>query len=147
MSVFVVPEEHVIYLVQTAVCMDTDGIPGFEYYYKGKVTTLTIDDHAKLAQTANMLWRENVKSWNYQYGETINLSEYCIDPCKFSRHPKPIEMVQVLKSCNYYIYQACEHPEWKSSKANTFISELKEHAIRRLPGYEEAVWGVPGEEH
>jgi hypothetical protein len=52
--------------------------------------------------------------------------------------------VQVLKSCNCYEYQTCEHPGWKRSQAHTFIETLKATAIRKLAGYEKADWGWPG---
>ena len=43
--------------------------------------------------------------------------------------------VKILAAINCYEYQACEHPEWKTSEARDFCEALRDRMIRMLPGY------------
>lgn len=51
--------------------------------------------------------------------------------------------IQVLKAAHCYIYQACEHPEWKGCAVADILDAITHHAMRRLSGYEQADWGWP----
>jgi len=68
---------------------------------------------------------------DYQYGHHRH------DPC--APPPSP---VAVLKACDGYEYQACEHPGWEASEAHAYINALRRRAIHALPGYDEAAWEV-----
>jgi hypothetical protein len=88
-------------------------------------------------QLGQMLWEENTKSVNFRYNETRPMPSY-----KFVSPKGAIDPVVVLKQISCFEYQACEHPEWKDSKAKEFCEDLTNQMIGALPGYEEAPWGV-----
>ncbi len=50
--------------------------------------------------------------------------------------------VQVIKACDCYCYQSCEHPGWDQSEAKHLIECIREAAIALLPGYEAAAWEI-----
>ena len=87
----------------------------------------------------DLLVAENYKSVNYRYGETD-------EPHKYTYHfmltPANQTPVVILKLCANYEYQACEHPEWEASKAHDIIKRIEAKAIRELPGYDDAPWGL-----
>jgi hypothetical protein len=54
-----------------------------------------------------------------------------------------IDPVQVIKACDCYEYQSCEHDGWADSEACRFITSLRKGAAHALPGYDGADWGAP----
>lgn len=87
-------------------------------------------------QVGAMLWAENRRSVDYRYEESE------LEPLYLSRHvagfrPTPVE---VLKACDCYEYQSCEHPEWPRSEACSFVEALRGKAIHGLAGYGDAPW-------
>ena len=50
--------------------------------------------------------------------------------------------VVILKLCANLDYQSCETPDWKTTKARALLEQIKDEAIRQLPGYEDAPWGL-----
>lgn len=153
MSAYIVDKNHIVYLIQAA--MQNGGghaARGPLYWYFGNPRdhdTIQSGDYDKAAEVGNMLWRENIASVAYRYPNDktsatlpgpIDREE--ITPGDF-RLCAPIDPVQVLKSCQCYAYQSCEHPEWEESEAFSFIEALKGAAIQALSGYEEAEWGAP----
>jgi hypothetical protein len=51
-------------------------------------------------------------------------------------------LLTIIKACHCYRYQACEHRGWPDSRAKDFVDRIEEHAVRHLPGYEAAPWGL-----
>lgn len=99
-------------------------------------------------ETGRMLLMENVRSVAHRYDETIEEAHPEILTAVFpaSRvmgakvmHYTP---VQVLKLISCYEYQSCEHPDWESSEAYAFCQALRAMMISRLPGYDDAPWGI-----
>lgn len=154
MSAYVCDLNHITYLVQAGTAI---GIVGrhstlswvWDIDQKTgtyKRSTLPRGDHAKALRVGQMLWDENVKSvqarypgdrelpgpidCDYQYSNSVPLF-YVFAP------------VQVIKACDCYAYQSCEHDEWKTSEAKAYIDALRLTACRHLPGYEDARWGAP----
>lgn len=159
MSAFICDKAHIVYLVTAAMSRSLNHYGSFSWYFPDATQPcgkqrgeLACNDYEKAAEIANMLWRENIKSVSYRYpGESSDTlpgpvgGNFVIterDICVF--HP-PIDPVQVLKSCDCYGYQTCEHPEWESSEAYAFIDSLRHHAWSSLPGYDAANWGGPRE--
>jgi hypothetical protein len=102
---------------------------------------------------SEMLRAENARSVSYRYpGYTGNPSP---TPPRVLRRPRitrsifsgnPVaELSKLIKQCHCYEYQACEHPEWEGSAARKFVRRIEREAIRRLPGYEAAPWGITRE--
>jgi hypothetical protein len=48
----------------------------------------------------------------------------------------------MIKLCHHYAYQACEHDGWEASDARKLVDAIEAHAVRHLPGYDDAPWGV-----
>lgn len=100
-----------------------------------------------------MLWRENIASVSARYPNESSATlpgpcneDFVIRPSNCRNDFGLINPVQVLKSCDCYNYQSCEHEGWMASEAHAFIQALREAAIDALPGYEQAVWGAPRKE-
>lgn len=51
-------------------------------------------------------------------------------------------LITIIKACHCYAYQACEHRAWPDSHAKTIVERIEEHAVRHLPGYDAAPWGL-----
>jgi hypothetical protein len=107
-------------------------------------------DFEKAADVANMLWRENIASVSARYPNESSATlpgpvgeNFTITPNDISTWDCVASPVQVLKSCDCYEYQSCEHPGWKQSEAKQFIDALRREAWHALPGYDDAEWGSP----
>lgn len=126
MSAWIVSKKHIDVLVAAAL-----GMEGVEPNALGK-----------------MLWEENHKSINYRYSEKNAAPAYEFEV------PTTVELTPglIAKQIACYEYQSCEHLGWEDSKARKFCEDLKrslvpnrveaDDAIRKLPGYEEAPWGI-----
>lgn len=90
--------------------------------------------HATLIGTK--LLKENAKSIRARYSDSTKAPAYEFKSVRVMVNP-----IQVLKTAKCFEYQACEHDGWHNSKANRFVGRLKDEAIGRLNGYEEAQWG------
>lgn len=57
------------------------------------------------------------------------------------------KIAAILKACDCYTYQACEAIGHEETDAASFVRSLAAWAVRRLPGYDAAPWGIdePGE--
>jgi len=60
------------------------------------------------------------------------------DAMRLARH-KPIV---VIKQTDCYEYQSCEWRDWTGSEADRLNQQARARATYRLPGYEEAKWGL-----
>ena len=157
MSAYIVDKEHIVYLVQAAMSRAMNPHGGsFSWVWDCdretgvyKRDTIACNDYAHAAEVGNMLWLENVKSVSARYpGESSGKlpgpigGSFVIESADITHWPQ-IEPVQVLKACDCYAYQTCEHDEWKDSQAHAFIERLRSAAVHALPGYDAAEWGAP----
>jgi len=152
MSAYVVTENHIIYVVTSALSRRINrGSYGRFSWVRSveKYVTHHVLDHfdpVAVAEFATELWRENVKSVNYRYqNDPDELEHYTIDPKKLDNmlHAWEYDPVQVLKSIDCLEYQSCEHPEWETSVSHSFLNRLRREAIAALVGYSDAKWGAP----
>lgn len=51
--------------------------------------------------------------------------------------------LQVLQTINYYGYQTCVSPEWRTSEAFELMKLLKEEALSDLLYKSKKIWGAP----
>ena len=127
MSAFVVSEYHIAVLAEYAV-------------NRGCVPHGLPDTAEGLGKA---MWEENVKSVVYRYpsesAETYG--EY--------RHPRGVVFqfsryspVEIIKAAQCLEYQSCEHPTWEKSPVYRLLKWIMSEAIRSLPGYEQAPWGL-----
>lgn len=99
-----------------------------------------------------MLWRENIKSVSHRYPHESSATLPGPRDCEFVITESDFGCVllwdhfdpaQVLKACDCFEYQSCEHDEWESSEAHAFIQSLRSSAWHALPEYDGAEWGAP----
>ena len=105
-------------------------------------------------EVGRMLLTQNVRSVAFRYDETMDsddlpgpvgfqLNAVRFDPMDVVRRARRLSPVETLKAINSYEYQSCENPEWPASEAHVFCNVLRDHAISKLPGFDEAnVWAI-----
>lgn len=153
MSAYTVTENHIIYLVAAALSRRINRGPHGRFSwvqvrYPGDVTHRIIDagEMETVAAFASELWQENVRSVNYRYPndpapvELFTITPHDIDDML---HAWEFDPVQVLKAIDCLEYQSCEHPEWETSSACSFLNRLRRESIAALRGYSDAAWGAP----
>jgi len=84
-----------------------------------------------------LLVAENRRSVNWRYEE-----DEIEEPYEFTEYAGNFNPVAILSAIACYEYQACEHPEWKTSEAKAFCDALRMSMIHMLPGYGNAPWEV-----
>jgi hypothetical protein len=154
MSAYMVERNHIRYLLDAAMspCVHGHYDHAHRWFHNGTWHELGFGDFERAAQVGQMLWDENRKSTHARYPDTIEDFSNAPGPCEESflydqhraaSHYEVYDLAQVLKSCDCFEYQACEHDGWKESEAHAFIMALRSAAWHALPGYENAVWGAP----
>lgn len=146
MSAYLVDANHISYLVEAAMSRAIS-IGTFRWIWNIDRTagnmldgTLNKSDHKRGVEVGQMLLDENNKSVNFRYSED-KAGEVFTSAHLQRRHN--IEPLQVIKACDAFEYQACEHKTWRESQACAFITSLRRAACRALPGYDDAKWGAP----
>lgn len=112
---------------------EVDG--GFELYHGGYDRTI--------GRVFSMLVSENLASLNHRYpadktGEATS-DDYAAEPKALTER---LPALHIIKLCHNYAYQACEHTSWEASEACRLMKAIESHAVRQLPGYDDAPWGV-----
>ena len=160
MSAYVVDKRTIVYLIQAALDLPGRTVQGrtLSWYWDTRNDYGQIDSHSAELKPNNdhaamcigkMLWNENIRSVSARYPtrKTYKLpgvvSGDALTPQDFSAPWPDIDPVQVLKTCECYKYQSCEHDGWENSEAAAFIQALEYAAVNALPGYEAANWGAP----
>ena len=137
MSAYVVDRNHIRFLVAAALTGGTrEALSWWSEAEAARRNLGDVDEH----ELGRILWAENVKSVNCRYGEETPAPAY--------HHPAAVgwlefDPAQVLKSCDCYEYQACEHEAWPDSEARAIIDALRRKFVRQLQGYDAAEWGAP----
>lgn len=125
MSAFVVPIEHIHYLVSAALTLAPPPLRPFTYYWNGERHQVNFDnaDHV-----GAMLLAANMDSVNYRYTENEIEDFYTYRECE-------VEPLTTLAAISCFKYQACETPDWPEREAKAFCDSLTWTAIDRIPGY------------
>jgi hypothetical protein len=137
MSAFIVPKEHIDALLTWANDTPEYGQPRQIHFRANGVTGYAIPYWENLDHFGQLLTEANQTSVNARYSENEPPEEY-----HWSRFPRKLSPVEVIKACHCFSYQACEYDGWKDSKAKQIIDDLRESAVRLLPGYENAAWSI-----
>jgi hypothetical protein len=96
---------------------------------------------------ADRLYQENIRSvrcrypddkWDDLPGPTVKPLR-CVVSAKDVKLPR-VSAVQILKFANCINYQSCETEDWATTQAYKLLQDIKEAAIREVPGYAEAAW-------
>lgn len=95
---------------------------------------------------ARRLSEANVKAFADRY-EGRHAED--VEPFHFDRDGAALALcmspVQVIKSAQCFECQACDGDDWDGSVLCAVVESIIGHAIKRLAGYEDAPWGIPGE--
>lgn len=129
MSCFVVPDDHLCFLVQAA-----------------RVFRVKVEDPDAVVK---MLWDANLEAYSVRYRmgtekgmEDINR----FGPRKYEAVARSIEPLEVIKAVLCIQYQISDHPDHKALPAWDWLEGLLHVAVRKLPGYSDAngwVWRYP----
>jgi hypothetical protein len=148
MSAFVVSRSHIRYLVDAAAYLAQRTKVSFRYT-ENLVIRPGCDKETKAA-IGQELWNENIKSVQECYPED-SLDElpgpigenYTLTVDDFP--PRPFHdwsLVQIIKACDCYAYQSCEHYGWHDSAARQFTETIIDRVCMELPGYDDANWQI-----
>jgi len=88
---------------------------------------------------------QNIASVDYRYKANTEMQDYLQKLDKkyiYNNRVNAVSPVALLKLLDCYDYQACETSDYKTTKACTIINQIREYTISRLPGYDEAAWGL-----
>ena len=143
MSAYLCDNEHISYLVQSAMWVGRKTGGGFYWYEDGE--SHRVDDRNEL-EVGQMLREENLKSleayalpesrWLWEGHEDYEeVTPFTWETCS--------NIIQIIKAVHCYQYQSCEHRGWLGSGAKNFTDTLLHLAVGLLPGYDEAEWGAP----
>jgi hypothetical protein len=150
MSAYICDKHHFIYLTKAADRLGYHRHCSFSYYHDNATHYLRASDYETQAEAATMLLMENISSVGYRYNQSSSAGlpgPHAIDIITardITRTSwRSFDPVQVIKACDCYSYQACEHPGWKTSRAKAFIDSLRKTAAHALPSYDASTWGAP----
>lgn len=150
MSAYICDKNHLIYLAKATESPCGARYSSFSYYFENQTHYVKPSDYTAQADVANMLLMENIKSVGYRYNQKSSAglpgptSVDIVSVRDISRtFFRSFDPVQVIKACDCYSYQACEHEGWKTSQAKAFIDALRKSASKAFPGYDDACWGAP----
>jgi hypothetical protein len=147
MSAFVVSHDHIDAMLTWAV--DNK----FSYWNNQTQGWATVRrDNA--TDVGQMLLRENVRSVLHRYpdckeggempgtiGETPENYRFRVfEP--FVHMPRGKMCLWVFKATQCFDYQACETDDYEGSQAARFMNELRSSVIMKMPGYNDAPWGI-----
>ena len=122
MSANILNEKHIQYLVNAGV-------------RAGLLDPLHMDIVKGMGQK---LVNMNYQSINHRYNDHLQPEEYF-----HQWNRKPVDHMQTIKACHCYEYQSSENQElYLKSDVKKFIENLREDAIRNLPGYDKAKWEI-----
>jgi hypothetical protein len=137
MSAFMVSDKHIDALVIFAVRHNVS------FRVNGNRVNVTKTNAEEIGQ---QLVDENFRSVNARYAERTEgyfgkAPTYKIEITKALSKPD-LEPVVVIKQCHCYAYQACENDNWEQSAAFEIVNAIEAAAVRKLPGYDAAPWGI-----
>jgi hypothetical protein len=131
-SAYIVGDDHIDALLTYAI----DNKVGY-YVNNGWVY---IDDR-NVTEIGRILMTENERSVAHRYGDN-RLDEMTGEETaanyKYRRWRKPLQALEVIKGCNCFDYQACETDDYDQSLAKTIVGAIRERAVYKLPGYDNA---------
>lgn len=133
MSAFLCSEKHintlVAYGVQQDISVYIPGSSGQKYWQQIRKDPDLI---------VGILTTANVESVNYRYDEDTVLA-----PVKYESVATAfISPIQIVKLCDCFDYQSCEVDDYEDTTAASIIRTIRNNAISRIPGYDEAEWTI-----
>lgn len=134
MSAFIVNKEHIDALVSYMV-------NNMDSYWTGTERVLVTRNNAE--EVGRILLDENVRSVNHRYrGECSTEEKSKAANYRFSYSYRDVSAVQIIKAVHCLDYQCCEPDDWETTLAYKICQAILSTACHRLPGYEQAQWGI-----
>jgi hypothetical protein len=127
MSAYVVSNDTINFIVSKASAIDAS------YYWGGKHNPVRGNERT----VAGILYTANVESVNERYSEDDVSVGF-----KFKAYTKPQSITALLSCLACLDYQSCEIYGYDKTIGATIIRAISKAAIRELPGYNEAPWGL-----
>ena len=91
-------------------------------------------NYATWKKMGQIIYAQNVRSVNFRYNDNVPETDYCY---AFPLIP-PLSPLEIIRLCDCIDYQSCETPDWHDTEACWFVQQIKNHACRKLPGYDDA---------
>lgn len=134
MSAYIVPHQHIRYMLETlrrAEYKSSIRVCGADYY------PLRDEDMQAVGQ---ILVNANALSvnMNIRYSESEPADTFNFTPVFFGA----FNPVQALKACDCFDYQASEVDDYRATAASVIVDCIRGAAIKQLPGYDDAEWGI-----
>jgi len=146
MSAYVCNDETFAALASYAA-LSVNGDEGFAHWGQysrfpslGAQNWHRLSNEARIELVANILKAENIRSVNARYLES-ETAVACMIPA--NRFALPRDAVTILKLCDCLEYQSCDTDDYAETEAARLLMAIRNLAIRRLPGYDDAPWGLP----
>lgn len=127
MSAFVVSDKHISAMIQTVTMSGRAS-----YYWNGE----RHDMRGQRQEIGQKLLDENYRSVNARYSDSDEPHQFVM------QRVDRVSMVQLIKACHCYNYQACETNDWNETEAHAIVKGIEAYAVRRLPGYEQSDWEI-----
>ncbi len=91
---------------------------------------------------ADVLFRWNAESVSYRYHEgSADHEPFKITPRELMK-AAAIKAVDMIKVCDSLHYQSCEKDSYAGHPGYNVYQQAKNNAISRLPGMDDAPWGL-----
>ena len=130
MSAYIVSDKHISAMLTLVSGPEYHGEPK-TYYWDCEIISFA-DNIMAIGQK---LLDENYKSVNARYNRNET-------PHTFSFEPVEMKPIEIVRLCHCYNYQTCEHDGWDGSEAEEISRQIEHYAIKNVPGYEDAPWGI-----
>jgi hypothetical protein len=130
MSAFLCTDDHI-----TAICTfacNTRNVEAY-IYNRGMRQRIAGMDHGALFR---LLKQANLDSLTARYGDGPTVAEERTGTLR-------LPVVDVIKAIDCLAYQSCEVADWDATDAAKTLDSIREAAIDKLPGYDEAAWAIP----
>lgn len=127
MSAYVVSNDTINFIVSKASAIDAS------YYWVGKHNPVRGNERT----VAGILYTANVESVNERYSEDDVSVGF-----KFKAYTTPRTITALLKCLACLDYQSCEVDGYDKTIGAAIIRAISDSAIRELPGFHEAPWGL-----
>lgn len=112
---------------------------------------LYLDDDLRTRDAIGLeLWRENLRSINARYPDTIDdpdaipgpagVGPAQIEAYRFTRINPRLTAGEAAKAIACLRYQSCEHKGWEKSRAAEILRQVEELLLTLLPGYDTSPW-------
>ena len=136
MSAYIV--SHSLIDAVLTIAVHENGSYGGPRYRKTKDSSVEITE-GNATEIGRVLLAENERSVMHRYpGGTLDDMPGKIGErsANYYFKPRKAEPVAVLKALDCLDYQSCETDDWQESEAFRVVAAIRDHAISRLPGYE-----------